>query len=535
MNYKRRYHTHRLTLDSANEFHVAMTGEKLEQIEYELFENPETKNLGERGVLCVITRSSGKERVSFLVRDIVTPGTDDVKYPRGQSVQFTGEYRRRAKEKAREVGDDAGLLYIHTHQRLPFEADDKHPKPSGGDLRTARQDLFHDAKQLYDDESVPLAIAVVKDDSRQWAVLGYEFTTPESADQIDDPAYNEDSGVPYYADTIRVLHDDRLEEKPAREEGDTAGVAAPSTPVNIAPVESTANLWGEPAQERIGALRVGLVGLGGGGSILAEHLARMGVGELVLVDYDHIEHGNLNRAQGATRADADAAVPKVEVAGRVARLAATADHFKAYEEYASVTENRIEYGALDRLLDCDIIMHAAEGPWPTQVLDQISHAHLIPLINGGSNLLNDDGILKDTAIAPTMVVSPDGACMECAGYWKEEKADAQSEGEDVLEDDYNMGVETDDERDPSTNSVNLIVAGMMLLRLQDHVLGVSGHQVGIQRFNPGTWEMDEGIDSCSGCQQKEIVAKGDNYQLPLAPDPKFNPEKYRRWKTGNGL
>lgn len=519
MGLKPRYHNYRLELSNANEFHLAMTGSLLEDIEYELFENPETKHLGERGVLCVITRSSGRERLTFLVHDILKPDSDEIKYPAGQSVQFTGEYRRRAKKRAREVGDDAGLLYVHTHGQLPWDSDDALPRPSDGDLRTARRDLFHDAKQLYGDNSVPLAIAVVKDGSRQWAVLGYEFTTPDMASQIGDPAYSEDSGRPYYADAVRVLHHDRLVEMPARD-GEVSGVAAPSTPVDMVPVESTSNLWGEAAQERIGALRVGVVGLGGGGSVLAEHLARMGVGELVLVDYDHIERGNLNRAQGATKADADAEIPKVEVAGRLARLGSTADHFRAHELHASVVDNRIEYGALDRLLDCDIIIHAAEGHWPTQVLDQLGHAHLIPVINGGSNLLNDDGVLKHSAIAPTMVVTPDGACMECAGYWNKENADAESEGDDVMEDDYNMGVETDDDRDPSTNSVNLIVSGMMLLRLQDHVLGVTGYTPGVQRFKPGEWEMDVGIDNCEeGCQQKEFVATGDTYQLPLGPDP----------------
>ncbi|HOM61441.1 MAG TPA: sulfur carrier protein ThiS adenylyltransferase ThiF [Anaerohalosphaeraceae bacterium] len=40
---------------------------------------------------------------------------------------------------------------------------------------------------------------------------------------------------------------------------------------------------------------VGIAGLGGLGSHVAEALVRMNTGKLILVDYDHVEAGNLNR------------------------------------------------------------------------------------------------------------------------------------------------------------------------------------------------------------------------------------------------
>ena len=40
---------------------------------------------------------------------------------------------------------------------------------------------------------------------------------------------------------------------------------------------------------------VGIAGAGGLGSVVAENLARAGVGRLVIADYDVIEHSNLNR------------------------------------------------------------------------------------------------------------------------------------------------------------------------------------------------------------------------------------------------
>lgn len=46
---------------------------------------------------------------------------------------------------------------------------------------------------------------------------------------------------------------------------------------------------------RMKSARVGIAGLGGLGSVVAQSLARVGVGELVLVDFDVVEPSNLNR------------------------------------------------------------------------------------------------------------------------------------------------------------------------------------------------------------------------------------------------
>jgi tRNA A37 threonylcarbamoyladenosine dehydratase len=54
-------------------------------------------------------------------------------------------------------------------------------------------------------------------------------------------------------------------------------------------------LYGDAGYERVRALRVGVVGLGGVGSWTVEALARSGVAELTLVDMDHVAESNINR------------------------------------------------------------------------------------------------------------------------------------------------------------------------------------------------------------------------------------------------
>ena len=53
--------------------------------------------------------------------------------------------------------------------------------------------------------------------------------------------------------------------------------------------------FGEKGQSAIAHTKVGIVGLGGVGSFVAQMLAYLGVNEFLLVDDDIIEESNLNR------------------------------------------------------------------------------------------------------------------------------------------------------------------------------------------------------------------------------------------------
>lgn len=59
-------------------------------------------------------------------------------------------------------------------------------------------------------------------------------------------------------------------------------------------------LYGDAGYQRLRALRIAVVGLGGVGSWTAEALARSGVASLVLIDMDHVSESNINRQVQAT-------------------------------------------------------------------------------------------------------------------------------------------------------------------------------------------------------------------------------------------
>ena len=56
-----------------------------------------------------------------------------------------------------------------------------------------------------------------------------------------------------------------------------------------------ARLYGEAGAQRLRAAHIAVVGVGGVGSWAAEALARSGIGELTLIDLDHVAESNFNR------------------------------------------------------------------------------------------------------------------------------------------------------------------------------------------------------------------------------------------------
>ena len=109
-------------------------------------------------------------------------------------------------------------------------------------------------------------------------------------------------------------------------------------------------LYGEQAAERFQAGHVVVVGIGGVGSWAAEALARSAVGQLTLVDLDHVAESNTNRqihalgdAYGKAKVDA--------MAERI-RAINPACAIRAIDAFASVDNASALVEGVDAVLDC---------------------------------------------------------------------------------------------------------------------------------------------------------------------------------------
>lgn len=68
----------------------------------------------------------------------------------------------------------------------------------------------------------------------------------------------------------------------------------------VLPALSRQNTFGSDLRNAARHLKIGIVGLGGIGMLVAEQLARAGFCRFVLIDHDRIEQTNLNRLPGYT-------------------------------------------------------------------------------------------------------------------------------------------------------------------------------------------------------------------------------------------
>jgi molybdopterin/thiamine biosynthesis adenylyltransferase len=188
----------------------------------------------------------------------------------------------------------------------------------------------------------------------------------------------------------------------------------------------TVSAWGADCQADLVRLRIGIIGAGSVGGIIAEALGRTGIEDVMVLDFDVIEEHNLDRLVYATRADIGR--NKVEVLAEHLEARATANPFRAEQILAAVYEDEGYRAALD----CDLLFACVDRPWGRYILNLIAYAHLIPVVDGGIAVrTNRLGKLAaaDWRAHTATVGRP---CLHCLGQY--DPGYVQSEREGMLDD-----------------------------------------------------------------------------------------------------
>jgi hypothetical protein len=174
-----------------------------------------------------------------------------------------------------------------------------------------------------------------------------------------------------------------------------------------------------PESERIlGGCTVGIVGLGGGGSHVAQQLVHVGVRHFVLYDPDAVEDTNLNRLVGGTAADAVLAVPKVHALGRLilgVAPEARVDPFpKRWQD------------APEPLRGCDVILGCVDTFQQRHELEVCARRFLIPYIDIGLDVVAADR--EPPRMGGQVFLSMPGyPCLWCAGFLTDERLAREAE------------------------------------------------------------------------------------------------------------
>lgn len=180
-------------------------------------------------------------------------------------------------------------------------------------------------------------------------------------------------------------------------------------------------LFGDAGQELLRRTRVGIVGLGGAGSILAELLARLGVGEFILADPDRVEVTNLPRLIGARPRDAvlPSWVPKA-IAGRLRRpkvrmALRNVRRANPDAQVEAMARDFLEEDVAARFTDCDFLFLAADTMGARLLFNAIVHQYGIPGIQVGAKIpVEEDGTVGNVFCVSRMV-TPEQGCLWCNG------------------------------------------------------------------------------------------------------------------------
>ena len=169
-------------------------------------------------------------------------------------------------------------------------------------------------------------------------------------------------------------------------------------------------MFGASGQHLLRASKVAVVGLGGVGSLVVEHLARLGVGAILMVDPDPIDGTNLSRVVGATPVDVEIGLLKTQIAVRHARELARDAALNAID--GDVASESVA----QTLRDCDHIFLAADSMRARLVVNALSHQYLIPAVQMGAKIRPDDAGNLEDAMCAVRHIRPAFGCLWCNGF-----------------------------------------------------------------------------------------------------------------------
>jgi molybdopterin/thiamine biosynthesis adenylyltransferase len=263
--------------------------------------------------------------------------------------------------------------------------------------------------------------------------------------------------------------------------------------------------FGQEGQRVIQSLKIGIVGVGGTGSAVAEQIARLGFRDITIIDQDKIEESNVSRVYGSTTKDVGK--PKTDVIGKHLRELGAA--------VRAIPGNAIEQSVLLKLRDRHVIVSCVDNDRTRAILNKLAHQYLIPLIDIGVRLDARNGTVK-AAAGRMSIVGPGMTCLRCSHHLNPDRIMAESmpksRRKELAKEGYILGV---DDPTPAVISLNTTLAGLAVTGLLNMFVDLTGgtQPVGqIYDAKTGTVFLtkDSHEENCDICSSTGVKAKGDS-------------------------
>jgi molybdopterin/thiamine biosynthesis adenylyltransferase len=268
--------------------------------------------------------------------------------------------------------------------------------------------------------------------------------------------------------------------------------------------------FGTSGQQALKSLRVGIVGLGGTGSVVLQELVYLGVRDFVLLDPDTVEKTNLNRLVGAT--PSSLRKPKVDVA------AAWAKRINREITVTAKKDSALRAEVTRSLAEVDFLFCCTDSHGSRAVLNQFVYQYLVPAIDMGVVIATAGGRVTHVA-ARTQMLAPGLACMACGNL-----LDAEQVRRDLMtdferqQDPYIVGQR---EPAPAVISLNATIASMAITMFLNATVGIPG-SARFVNYNAMTGTSRPVLciphPSCVVCSHRGALARGDEWPLPARQD-----------------
>lgn len=420
--------------------------------------------------------STGNLRVSGIINEVILP--EDLDRNVHGNVSFNPQFFDKVTQRA--LKEKKGIVFIHSHPGKGWQSMSK------DDINTENM-LAPRVKAV---TNLPLIGMTIGADGT-WCGRFWNKSKPKT--------YNCD-----WCESVRVV---------GRKLSFSINEKLSDTSIFKEVFERTLSAWGETQQLKISKLKVGIVGVGSVGSQLAESLLRTGVQDITLIDFDIIQRKNLDRLHGVKPTDVGHL--KTEM------YASMLNEYKLYDsqKIKSIPYSIVEQTGFNAAVDCDIIFCCVDRPWPRFILNHLSYACLIPVIDGGiDSSINKNRNNIEQARWRTYTTSPGRRCMKCMGQYKPEDVSLEQSG--LLEDQsYIKGLPEDhfSKRGENVYAFSLALAGLQMQQFLSYVLSPKGVIYGAKEmdFVTGNIDFDFQFTCDNDCELTNMIGIGDDVKAFL--------------------
>lgn len=270
----------------------------------------------------------------------------------------------------------------------------------------------------------------------------------------------------------------------------------------------TSEFFGGFGQQRLSASRVAIVGVGGLGSALAQHLALLGVMHITLADDEDLDNTNRNRFIGATVDDKVPGTLKVDIAARLVR------QIDRRITVVPLPYQLLSSEVFQAVRECDWVFGCFDEDGPRLILNELAVAYDKSYVDIASDV-PEPGSFGGHVIT----VVPGNGCLNCMGVLDQNDlrrflaTDAALADEDRI---YGVERAALKGRGPSVSPMNGVVASLAASEFMVAVTGMRSPKRHIEyrgQMPSVRVRSDDPRPNCHVCTQRGLgpVAEVERY------------------------